>query len=75
MLKLLVVFVFVALVLLIMRVSNLNGKIASMDQQLSDLATHEYVQELIDIRTKQTTATSMAAEIAALKARIQNSGN
>ena len=47
--KLLLGFILVALVLLIMRISQLNDKIASMDEQLSDFVTNDYLLDIMDI--------------------------
>jgi hypothetical protein len=47
MLKIALAAVFVALVMLIIRVSQLNTAIALQDQQLSDMVTHEDLKHYV----------------------------
>ena len=69
--KLVLGFIFIALILLIMRISHLNEKIASMDEQLSDFVTHEYLEEFIQIKHGTLSKTEMQTEIQNIKERLR----
>lgn len=47
MLQILLCIIFIALILLIIRVSELNKTIASISDHMSDYATVEYVNEIL----------------------------
>jgi predicted Holliday junction resolvase-like endonuclease len=70
MLKLVLAFVFIALILLIMRISNLNTKIATMDEQLSDFVTQEYLTEFMEL--KSTNTKELELQVEEMKQRMAN---
>jgi len=67
MIKIIIAFVFVALLLLIMRVSHLNEHVSSIDEQLSDYATRDYIDEYIKLRASSPSSMYMKGEVNKLK--------
>jgi len=63
-------FIFIALILLIMRISNLNEKIAIMDEQLSDFVTQEYLSELTQIQENKLSRKEMEDEVVKMNMNI-----
>ena len=67
MLRVLLAILFGTLLLLIMRVSHLNDKISSMDQQLSDVVTHDYLDDFYEIHRYKLTPTRLRSRMADLR--------
>lgn len=68
MLKFALALLFIALVLLIMRISQLNDKIAMLDEQTSDFVTHTHMTEII----KNLNPEEMEKEVAKLRKGLSN---
>jgi predicted Holliday junction resolvase-like endonuclease len=73
MLIILVAFIFISLILLIMRVSQLNVKILSVDQQLSDVVCHEYLDDYMSIQKKDLSRQEMDEKISELRHKFTTS--
>jgi len=72
MIQVLIGFVFIALILLIMRISNLNVQVAHLDEQMSDLVTHDYLRSVLMMSKDRMTPEDMQAELDKMKKRLTN---
>lgn len=59
----------VALIVLIMRISHLNEKIDMLDEQLSDLVTHEFLNEKY---SQHSDTTILKEQVSNLRHRISS---
>lgn len=56
-------FVVLALILLIMRISYINDKLRNVDEQLSDLVTHAYLHNYLDLSVHTPSQASFDAAV------------
>lgn len=64
-------FVLVALILLIMRISNINEKLDSMDEHLSDKVTYNYFDSFYELQQQKLSPQEMKSQVAAMKEKIK----
>jgi predicted Holliday junction resolvase-like endonuclease len=64
-------FLLVALILLIMRISNINEKLDLMDENLSDKVSHEYFDRFYELQQQKFTPEEMKSQVAEMKEKLK----
>ncbi len=68
MMYILIIGLVAVLVLLIMRISQINEKLACMDEQLSDFVTHKFLNDYME--NHQANKDDLVNEVEQLKKRL-----
>lgn len=70
MIKFAVGFVFIALVLLIMRISDLNEEIALVKNEIRGHVTHRYIDDMVELSSKRCDGDDLRAGVREMKSNM-----